>query len=58
MLEHLAAGHTNKEIAHALGVRPKTVMHHFASIYRKLGVRSRAEAAATALRTRLLTIDP
>jgi predicted ATPase/DNA-binding CsgD family transcriptional regulator len=57
VLEQLAAGHTNKEIAHALGLRPKTVMHHCASIYRKLGVRGRAEAAATALRTGLLTVD-
>ena len=32
-----------------LGLRPKTVMHHCESIYRKLGVRTRSEATAHAL---------
>lgn len=54
VLRELAAGGTNKEIAQALGLRPKTVMHHCASIYRKLGVRTRAEATAVALRSGLL----
>jgi predicted ATPase/DNA-binding CsgD family transcriptional regulator len=54
VLREIAAGRTNKEIALALGVRPKTIMHHCASIYRKLGVSGRAEAAATALRHGLL----
>ena len=46
----LAAGDTNKEIARALGVTTKTAMHHCTSIYRKLGVRGRAEAATQAHR--------
>lgn len=54
VLREIAAGRTNKEIALVLGVRPKTVMHHCATIYRKLGVSGRAEAAATALRRGLL----
>jgi DNA-binding CsgD family transcriptional regulator len=33
-----------------LGISSKTVMHHTVSIYRKLGVRGRAEAAAWAAR--------
>jgi DNA-binding CsgD family transcriptional regulator len=57
VLAEIAAGHTNKGIAAALGIRPKTVMHHCAAIYRKLGVKTRAEAAATALRSGLLD-DP
>jgi predicted ATPase/DNA-binding CsgD family transcriptional regulator len=56
VLRELAEGRTNKEIAEVLGLRPKTVMHHCASIYRKLGVRTRAEATAVALRSGLL--DP
>ncbi len=54
VLGEIAAGRTNKEIAAELGLRPKTVMHHCASIYRKLGVKNRAEAATTALRFGLL----
>lgn len=45
VLRALARGLRNKEIASELHITPKTVMHHTVSIYRKLGVRSRAEAA-------------
>jgi DNA-binding CsgD family transcriptional regulator len=54
VLREIATGRTNKEIALTLGMRPKTVMHHCASIYRKLGVKTRSEATATALRSGLL----
>jgi DNA-binding CsgD family transcriptional regulator len=47
----LASGMTNKEIASALGVTPKTVMHHTVAIYQKIGVRGRTEAVAWAIRT-------
>jgi DNA-binding CsgD family transcriptional regulator len=50
VLRLLAKGDTNKDIAEALGLRPKTVMHHSVSIYGKLGVRGRAEATAWAYR--------
>jgi DNA-binding CsgD family transcriptional regulator/predicted ATPase len=50
VLRLLVQGRRNKEIAAELCVSPKTVMHHTAAIYRKLGVRSRTEAAATAAR--------
>jgi DNA-binding CsgD family transcriptional regulator len=50
VLRLLAAGYRNPEIGRELFISPKTVMHHAASIYRKLGVRSRAEAAAFAAR--------
>jgi predicted ATPase/DNA-binding CsgD family transcriptional regulator len=46
----LAEGAGNTEIAARLGIASKTVMHHTMSIYRKLGVRGRAEAAAWAAR--------
>ena len=43
--ELVAAGHSNKEVAAALFISPKTVEGHLASVYAKLGVRSRAELA-------------
>jgi DNA-binding NarL/FixJ family response regulator len=42
-----ARGMSNKEIASALFLSPKTVQRHLSSIYRKRGVRSRTELAAT-----------
>ena len=51
VLERLVAGGTNRDVADALGMAPKTVMHHTVAIYRKLGVRGRAEAVAWALRS-------
>jgi DNA-binding CsgD family transcriptional regulator len=50
VLAHLSTGATNSQIAAALFVSPKTVMHHAAAIYRKLGVRGRAAATAWAVR--------
>lgn len=50
VLEELMTGATNKEISLRLGMSPKTVMHHSVAIYRKLGVRGRAEATAWAFR--------
>ncbi len=38
-----AAGETNRDIAQALYVTPKTVEVHLSNAYRKLGVRSRRE---------------
>lgn len=42
----VAAGATNREVATALFLSPRTVEHHLRSAYRKLGVRSRTELAA------------
>ena len=39
VLGELVAGHTNQEIASALAISHKTVMHHTVSVYRKLAVR-------------------
>jgi non-specific serine/threonine protein kinase len=46
----LATGQSNRAIAAALVVSERTVEHHVAGIYRKLGAHSRVEAAAYALR--------
>ncbi len=44
VLRLVAAGKTNKEIAAILGLSPKTVQHHVAHVYEKIGVYSRAGA--------------
>ncbi|CAN5233357.1 hypothetical protein BH20ACT3_BH20ACT3_08830 [soil metagenome] len=54
VLAALATGDTNKDVARHLGITAKTVMHHAASIYQKLAVRGRAEAATYALRHHLI----
>jgi DNA-binding CsgD family transcriptional regulator len=41
----VAQGRTNREVAGALFVAPKTVEHHLSAIYRKLGIRRRGELA-------------
>lgn len=46
VLRLVAAGHSNKAIARALGLSPHTAKRHVANILVKLGVRSRAQAAA------------
>jgi DNA-binding CsgD family transcriptional regulator len=47
LLEH---GFSNKEIAARLYITPKTASHHVSQILSKLGMRTRAEAAAYAAR--------
>jgi len=49
ILEHIADGASNKMIARALDITDGTVKLHVKAILRKLGVRSRVEAAVTAV---------
>jgi DNA-binding NarL/FixJ family response regulator len=46
----VASGATNKEIAERLYLSPHTVKEHTSTLYRKLGVRNRAEAVRRAER--------
>ena len=48
VLELLRQGLTNAEIGARLYISAKTVEHHVGRVLTKLGVRSRAEAAAVA----------
>lgn len=55
VLELLAQGMTNKEIAEALVISTNTVKRHLKSIFEKLDVHTRAAAAARAINTRIPT---
>ena len=50
VLTLIASGATNREIAERLFLSPHTVKEHASSLYRKLGVKNRAEAARRAER--------
>jgi DNA-binding NarL/FixJ family response regulator len=44
VLQHLVAGHSNKEIAQRLEVSPNTVKTHVSKLFEKLGARRRTQA--------------
>jgi DNA-binding CsgD family transcriptional regulator len=54
VLRALARGGSNKAIAQALGLSPKTVGHHVAHVYTKAGVSTRAAATLFAMEHDLL----
>ncbi len=51
VLSWVAKGKTNRDIAEILGMSPRTVNKHLEHIFEKLGVETRAAAAALASRT-------
>jgi DNA-binding NarL/FixJ family response regulator len=54
VLELLADGYANKQMALALGISEHTIKFHIASIYNKLNVTNRAEAVRAAARLGLI----
>jgi HD-GYP domain-containing protein (c-di-GMP phosphodiesterase class II) len=58
VLRIVARGGTNKDVARSLGISAKTVQHHVAHIYTKIGVTSRAGAALFAAEQGLTAGSP
>jgi DNA-binding NarL/FixJ family response regulator len=58
VLRMVAEGSSNKEIAHQLDLALSTVKNKLTVIYEKIGVESRAQATAFAIRHGLATEDP
>ena len=56
VLQRLAEGLTNKQIAYALGISEHTAKFHISSIYSKLGVMNRAEAVQVGVRYGLIVV--
>jgi DNA-binding CsgD family transcriptional regulator len=54
VLGALGNGMTNKAVARLLGISPHTVKFHIESLFRKLGVASRAEAVAKGMRQQIV----
>lgn len=51
----LVKGHTNKEMAEVMFISEKTVKNHLTSIFRKLGVKDRTQAAVYCLKNNIVS---
>jgi len=58
VLQLVAEGHPNREIADVLHISVKTVENHKASLMNKLGVHSTAELTQYAIRRGVISLDP
>jgi two-component system, NarL family, response regulator LiaR len=56
VLNLVARGLSNKQIANKLGISDKTVRNHLSRIFRKLEAGNRTQAVMNAMRVGLLTI--
>src|SRR5262245_59370556 len=56
VLEHIAAGRSNRQIASVLGISEHTVKFHVSAILGKLGVSSRAAAIRRGVQRGLVTL--
>lgn len=57
ILQYIAQGYLNKQIAAELGISEQTIKNHVTSILRKLNANARTEAVVVAIRQGLITID-
>jgi len=57
VLQQIAEGKTNKEIANHLSISEKTVKNHVRNIFHKLDVYDRTQAAIQAIRRGIIRID-
>ena len=57
VLDLLATGRRNSEIAEELTISPHTVARHVSNVFNKIAAASRAKAAACAVPHRLVTLD-
>lgn len=53
VLREVAAGKTNQEVSAALGISENTVANHLKSIFMKIGINNRVDAATYAVRNQL-----
>ena len=58
VLERLVRGHSTQALARDMGVRYSTIRTHIQSILNKLGVHSKLEAVAFAVREGLVAVNP
>jgi DNA-binding NarL/FixJ family response regulator len=56
VLEHVARGLGNKQIASALGIAERTVKFHMTSLFSKLGASNRTEAVTRAVQAGILSL--
>jgi DNA-binding NarL/FixJ family response regulator len=56
ILQYVAGGLYNKEIAFNLGIKEKTVKNHITSLFKKIGVKDRIQAAVFAVKNGYVNI--
>jgi DNA-binding CsgD family transcriptional regulator len=49
IVEHVAMGHTNAAIAHAMGLSPNTLRNHLAAVFARVGASNRADLVRLAV---------
>ncbi len=57
ILNHVADGNTNKQIAHLLGISEQTIKSHVSAVLRKMNANDRAHAVALAMRNGWISIE-
>ena len=57
ILNYIAQGYLNKEIAIKLGISEQTIKNHVTSILRKLNANARTEAVVVAIKQGLISLD-